>query len=95
MKLTVQRIRILSLLLVIYYLALAWIFNRAGFEHSERLFYAEKIMLLFENSENTLLTLGTTFPTTSYLINILFTPFGYMFAPIAGSIVLMVALFFF
>lgn len=95
MKFRSQQLRIVSLLLVIYYLFLAWMFNRTGYEHSERLFYAEKLKLLFEYSENTLLTLGTTFPTTSFLINVLFAPFGYLFAPVASSIVLMSFLFFF
>jgi len=95
MKFSNHQIRVISLLLVIYYVILAWLFNRIGFEHSERLFYAEKLKLLFEYNENTLLTLGTTFPTTSFLINIIFTPFGYLFAPIASSIVLMSFLFFF
>jgi hypothetical protein len=85
----------MSLLLVIYYVVLSWLLNRIGFEHSERLFYAEKLKLLFEYNENTLLTLGTTFPTTSFLINVVFSPFGYLFAPVASSIVLMSFLFFF
>lgn len=95
MKFKTQQIRVMSLLLVIYYVVLAWLFNRTGFEHSERLFYAEKLKLLFEYNENTLLTLGTTFPTTSFLINVIFAPFGYLFAPIASTIVLMSFLFFF
>ncbi len=95
MKFTSQQIRVMSLLLVIYYVVLSWLLNRIGFEHSERLFYAEKLKLLFEYNENTLLTLGTTFPTTSFLINVVFSPFGYLFAPVASSIVLMSFLFFF
>lgn len=95
MKFTSQQIRVMSLLLVIYYVVLSWLLNRIGFEHSERLFYAEKLKLLFEYNENTLLTLGTTFPTTSFLINVIFSPFGYLFAPVASSIVLMSFLFFF
>jgi hypothetical protein len=95
MQLTNNQIRIISLLLVLHYIVLAWLFHRNGYEHTERLFYAEKLKLLFEYKENTLLTLGTTFPTTVFLVNVLFSPFGYLFAPIASTIVIMSFLFYF
>ncbi|MEN9598075.1 MAG: hypothetical protein RL596_386 [Bacteroidota bacterium] len=90
-----QHIKIATLLLGTYYLIVAWLLYRSGYEHSERLFYAEKLKLLFEFKENTLLTLGTTFPTTVFLASVFFAPFGYLFAPIAASIVMMCLLFFF
>lgn len=95
MKLTNNQLRIISLLLVLHYVVLAWLFHRNGYEHTERLFYAEKLKLLFEYKENTLLTLGTTFPTTVFLVNVIFSPFGYLFAPIASTIVMMSFLFYF
>lgn len=84
----------LSVLLLGYYLALAWILHRSGYEHSENLFMAEKIKTLFESSENTLVTLGTTFPSVVYLSSLVFTPFGYLFAPILASLALTVSFFF-
>lgn len=95
MKSNSRHIKIASLLLVVYYLVVAWVLFRSGFEHTERLFYAEKLKLLFEFKENTLLTLGTTYPTTVFLSAIVFAPFGYLFAPVAASIVMMTLLFFF
>ncbi|MBX9734686.1 MAG: hypothetical protein K2X37_11550, partial [Chitinophagaceae bacterium] len=89
MKSKSQHIRIASLLLVVYYLVVAWLLFRSGFEHTERLFYAEKLKLLFEFKENTLLTLGTTYPTTVFLASIVFAPFGYLFAPVVASIIMM------
>jgi hypothetical protein len=77
-----------------YYIILAWIIHRAGFEHSEALFHAEKIKLLFEVNENTLLTLGTTFPSIIYISSIFFTPFGYLYAPVLASIVFTTLLFY-
>jgi hypothetical protein len=95
MRLANGHIRILSLLLVFYYVIAAWLFHRNGFEHTEALFYAEKLKLLYEYKENTLLTLGTTFPTIVFLGSVIFSPFGYLFAPIALSIVMMSFLFYF
>lgn len=95
MKLSNNQIRLISLLLVLHYVVMAWLLHRNGFEHSERLFYAEKLKLLFEYKENTLLTLGTTFPSTVFLSNVIFSPFGYLFAPIASTIVMMSFLFYF
>jgi hypothetical protein len=84
----------LSITLLVYYLILSWILHRSGYEHSENLFIAEKIKILFDSSENNLVTLGTTFPTLVYLISLIFTPFGYLYAPILASISLTVILFF-
>ncbi|MFP5042977.1 hypothetical protein, partial [Parasediminibacterium sp. JCM 36343] len=58
------------------------------------LFVAEKIKILFDSSENTLVTLGTTFPTLVFLTSLIFTPFGYLFAPILASIALSVTLYY-
>ncbi len=94
MRISNNQIRIVTLLLIFYYIVFAWLLHRSGYEHSESLFYAEKLKLLFEYKENTLLTLGTTYPSTFFISTIIFSPFGYMFAPIAASIVMMGVLFF-
>ncbi|MDE3235740.1 MAG: hypothetical protein KGO81_07285 [Bacteroidota bacterium] len=83
----------ISILLLGYYLVIAWALHRSGFEHSEALFVAEKIKLLFESSQNTLLTLGTTFPSLIFLSSAVFTPFGYPFAPVLASVIFTVLLF--
>lgn len=77
-----------------YYIVLSWIVHRTGYEHSEALFHAEKIKVLFEVQENTLLTLGTTFPSIIYISSIFFTPFGYPYAPVLASIVFTTLLFY-
>jgi len=84
----------LSIALLVYYIMLSWILHRSGYEHSENLFIAEKIKILFDSNENNLVTLGTTFPTLIYLIALTFTPFGYLYAPILASISLTVILYF-
>ena len=84
----------LALLLLVFYLIMSWILHRTGYEHSENLFVAEKIKILFDANENTLVTLGTTFPTIVYLSSLIFTPFGYLFSPILASIALSVTLFY-
>ncbi len=86
---------IYTLLLVLYYIIISWIFHRNGFEHTESLFYSEKLKILFEFKENTLTTIGTTFPTTVFLSTVFLSPFGYLFAPIASSIIFMATLFYF
>ena len=85
---------VLALALLMYYLIMSWILHRTGYEHSENLFIAEKIKVLFESDENTLLTLGTTFPSLVFLSSLVFTPFGYLFAPILASIAITTALFY-
>ena len=85
---------VLALALLMYYLIMSWILHRTGYEHSENLFVAEKIKVLFESDENTLLTLGTTFPSLVFLSSLVFTPFGYLFAPILASIAITTALFY-
>lgn len=84
----------LALALLVYYLVMSWIVHRTGYEHSENLFIAEKLKILFESDENTLLTLGTTFPSLVFLSSLVFTPFGYLFAPILASIAITTALFY-
>ena len=84
----------LAIILLVFYLVLAWILHRTGYEHSENIFIAEKIKLLFDSSENNLVTLGTTFPTIVFLSSLVFTPFGYLFAPILASIALTVMLYY-
>ena len=86
---------ILSLCLLAFYMLLAWLIHRTGFEHSEALFMAEKTKILFESDNNTLLTLGTTFPTVTFISSIIFSPFGNLFAPILASSSFLVLLFFF
>jgi len=88
-------ISISTLFLVLYYIIIAWIFHRNGFEHSESLFYSEKLKILFEFKENTLTTIGTTFPSTVFLSTVFLSPFGYLFAPIASSIIFMSLFFYF
>lgn len=83
-----------SLFLLGYYLMVSWVLHRTGYEHSEALFIAEKIKLLFEADKNTLLTIGTTFPSLIFLSSVVFTPFGYPFAPVLASITFSVMLFF-
>ena len=85
---------VLALALLMYYLIMSWILHRTGYEHSENLFIAEKIKIIFESDENTLLTLGTTFPSLVFLSSLVFTPFGYLFAPILASIAITTALFY-
>ena len=84
----------LAILLLSYYLILSWVLHRTGFEHSESLFLAEKARLLFEVKSNTLLTLGTTFPTLVYLSTVVFSLFGYPFAPILASATFTTLIFF-
>ncbi len=90
-----NRIQLLTLLLVFYYVILSWILHRNGFEHTESLFYSEKLKILFEFKENTLLTIGTTFPSSVFIASIILSPFGYVFAPIAASIIFVAILFYF
>lgn len=75
----------LAIMLLAYYLLLAWVLHRTGYEHSESLFLAEKLRLLIQAKENTLLTVGTTFPSLVFMSSLLFAPFGYPFAPILAS----------
>jgi len=84
----------LAILLLSYYLILSWVLHRTGYEHSESLFLAEKARLLFEVKSNTLLTLGTTFPTIPYLSTVVFSLFGYPFAPILASATFTTLIFF-
>jgi hypothetical protein len=84
----------IALFLLVYYILVAWVIHRTGYEHSEAMFVAEKIKLLFETKDNTLLTLGTTFPSLIFLSAIVFTPFGYPFAPVLASTAFTTALFF-
>ena len=86
---------IYTLLIVLYYIIISWIFHRNGFEHTESLFYSEKLKILFEFKENTLTTIGTTFPSTIFLSTVFLSPFGYLFAPIASSIIFMSMFFYF
>ncbi|MCX6206218.1 MAG: hypothetical protein NTZ19_08205 [Bacteroidetes bacterium] len=86
--------KILAIFLIAYYVLISWLLRRHGFEHSSELFYSEKLFLLFNASQNTILTLGFTFPTTVFLSSLLFVPLGYLFAPIAASIVTMALLFY-
>lgn len=84
----------IALFLMVYYLIVSWVLHRTGYEHSEAMFIAEKIKLLFETDDNTLLTLGTTFPSLIFLSALIFTPFGYPFAPILASTAYTVILFY-
>lgn len=84
----------LSIMLLAYYLLLAWVLHRTGYEHSESLFLAEKLRLLVQAKENTLLTVGTTFPSLVFMSSLLFAPFGYPFAPIFASSALTTLLFY-
>ncbi len=84
----------LSIFLLGYYLFVSWLLHRSGFEHSEATFIAEKIKLLFEADDNTLLTLGTTFPSLLFLSSAVFTPFGFPYAPVLASITFICLLFF-
>ena len=85
---------LLAILLLSYYLIVAWVMHRSGYEHSESLFLAEKSRLLFEARDNTLLTLGTTFPSLIFLSTVAFSLFGYPFAPILASATFTTLLFF-
>jgi hypothetical protein len=84
----------MALFLLIYYVFISWALHRSGFEHSEAMFTAEKIKLLFESTDNTLLTLGTTFPSLTFLSAAAFTPFGYPYAPVLSSITFACLLFY-
>ncbi|MCX6208216.1 MAG: hypothetical protein NTZ59_01635 [Bacteroidetes bacterium] len=85
---------LLAILLFTYYLVLAWVLHRTGFEHSEALFLAEKTKLLFQARDNTLLTLGTTFPSLVFLSTVVFSFFGFPFAPVLASASFTTLLFF-
>ncbi|MBY0480187.1 MAG: hypothetical protein K2Q21_02430 [Chitinophagaceae bacterium] len=87
-------IKILTVLLIAYYIGISWLLKRHGFEHSSGLFYSEKLLLLFNAKENTILTLGFTFPTTVFLSALLFVPLGYLYAPVASTIIMMAGLFY-
>jgi len=78
-----------------YYIFLSWILHRTGYEHSEAMFVAEKVKLFFEAHDNTLLTIGTTYPTVIFLSSVIFVPFGYPYAPVLASISFTVLLIFF
>lgn len=84
----------LAIVLLVFYLVLSWVLHRTGYEHPESVFIAEKIKILFDSNENNLVTLGTTFPTIVFLASVIFTPFGYLFAPILASIAFTVMLFY-
>jgi hypothetical protein len=83
-----------AILLLTYYVILAWLLHRSGYQHSESLFLAEKAKLLFQCKDGTLQTLGTTFPTLVYLSTVAFSFFGFPFAPIIASITFTTLLFF-
>lgn len=85
---------LLAIVLLSYYLIISWVLHRSGYEHSESLFLAEKARLLFEARDNTLLTLGTTFPSLVYLSTVVFSLFGYPFAPVLASATFTSFLFF-
>lgn len=87
-------IKILTIILIAYYIGISWLLKRHGFEHPSGLFYSEKLMLLFNAKENTILTLGFTFPTTVFLSSLFFVPLGYLFAPVAATIVMTAGLFY-
>lgn len=84
----------LALILMVFYLLMSWVLHRSGYEHSENLFIAEKIKILFDSRDNNLVTLGTTFPTIVFLSSLVFTPFGYLFSTILASIALTVLLYY-
>lgn len=84
----------LAIALLVYYVLFSWVLHRTGFEHSEALFVAQKIKTVFESTESTLLILGTTFPSFIFLSSLVFTPFGYIFAPVLASISFSVILFY-
>ena len=84
----------LALVLLVFYLLLAWILHRSGYEHSENLFIAEKIKILFDSKDNNLVTLGTTFPSIVFLSSLIFTPFGYIYSTVLASIALTVMLYY-
>lgn len=83
-----------AILLLLFYVIIAWLLNRSGYQHSESLFLAEKTRLLFQCKDNTLLTLGTTFPTLVYLSTVVYTFFGFPYAPIIASITFTTLLFY-
>lgn len=85
---------LLAIFVLAYYLVVAWVLHRTGYENSEALFLAEKSKILFESKDNTLLVLGTTFPSLVYLSTIVFSVFGYAFAPILASASFTALLFF-
>jgi hypothetical protein len=89
-----QLIKILTIILITYYIVISWLLKRHGFEHSSGLFYSEKLLLLFNAKQNTILTLGFTFPTTVFFSSLVFVPLGYLYAPVAASLVIMVSLFY-
>jgi len=84
----------LALVLLVFYLLMSWILHRSGYEHSENLFIAEKIKILFDSKENTLVTMGTTFPTIVFMSSLIFAPFGYLYSTVLASIALTVLLFY-
>jgi hypothetical protein len=86
--------KILTVFLIAYYVCISWLLRRHGFEHSSGLFFSEKLLLLFNANQNTILTLGFTFPTTVFLSSLLFVPLGYLYAPVASSLIMMVGLFY-
>jgi len=89
-----QLTKILTIILIAYYIVISWLLKRHGFEHSSGLFYSEKLLLLFNAKQNTILTLGFTFPTTQFFSALLFVPLGYLYAPVAASIVIIASLFY-
>ncbi|MFL9482600.1 hypothetical protein ACI6Q2_07450 [Chitinophagaceae bacterium LWZ2-11] len=85
---------LLAPILLVYYLLLAWVIHRTGYEHSENVFIAEKLKVLIENPESTLHVLGTTYPSLVFLSSLMFAPFGYLYAPVLASITLTTILFY-
>ncbi len=86
--------KILTIFLIFFYVIISWLLRRHGFEHSSGLFYSEKLMLLFNTDSNTILTLGFTFPSLVFMSGLAFVPLGYLYAPVAASIVMIAALFY-
>jgi hypothetical protein len=86
--------KILTIFLIFFYVIISWLLRRHGFEHSSGLFYSEKLMLLFNTDSNTILTLGFTFPSLVFMSSLAFVPLGYLYAPVAASIVMIAALFY-
>lgn len=78
-------IRILGLLMLLFYIKLAFLLNNAGIEHSEALFLGEKAKLLFETDANVLQLLGTTYPNIIYFGTLLFSWIDYDIAPVILS----------
>jgi hypothetical protein len=76
---------IITLLIAAYYLVCGIYLNHIGYYDQERLFYAEKIKIIFEGSGYKLKIMGLTAPILPFFVTILFSKINVLLAPVIAS----------